>query len=68
MKEVSAIVEESAKSFATCCSYGQPLGETETWICLCCEAYLRYPANVFVPILFGEAQVFVQAEAYIVPV
>lgn len=31
-------------------------------------AYLRYPSNVLIPILLGEAQVLVQPKAHIVAV
>ena len=71
MKDVMAMVEESAKSFATWNGMLEPRVEKRLcYISGSCKpkTHLCYPPNVLIPVLLREAQVLIEAEADIVAV
>lgn len=84
MKEVSAIVDESAKSLATfvvlcvsscvsrtfvaCVRWGETAGRRRRRGEGVGCAYLSNATDVLVPVLLGEAEILVQTEAHIVAV
>jgi hypothetical protein len=74
MKDVIAMVEESAKSLAT---YHHTITSVLGSGCIACSSlectrhdmtYLSYPPDVLVPVFLRESKVLVQTEAHIVAV
>lgn len=73
MKDVKAMVDESANSFATCSRVsadgeGKRPGRTATRKGFPTSTYLGNPTNVLIAVLLREAQVLIQPKAHIVAV
>ena len=72
MNEVRAIVEESAKSFATW--YHPPILAYFPFTLNCQkligrrETYLGYPSNILIAILLRESQILVQSKSHVIAI